>query len=289
VSLRLRADLALVLVAFLWGGTFVIVKQAIADCSTLLFLALRFSVGAIAMAVWMRGRVRTTRRELLGGTFAGVVLMLAYITQTAGLRYTTASKSGFITGLYIVLVPLFAGLVYRSVPGWREWLGVIVATVGMALMTLDASVWSVNHGDLLTLVCAVFCAIHLLVLGKVSPGADAKALALVQIASGAALCWLLLPVAETPFVRWSPGLIAALVGMGTLVTAVTYFLQSWGQQHTTPTRTALIFALEPVFAAVAAVGIGGETLTARMLAGGTLILAGVLAVELKPAAEPVHP
>jgi drug/metabolite transporter (DMT)-like permease len=288
VSRSRAADLALVLNTVIWGTTFVVVKQALNDCSVLLFLALRFSIAGIALAVVFGRGLEFSRRGVAGGILAGLFLIGGYILQTAGLLWTTASKSGFLTGLNVVLVPLLSAIVYRSVPGWREWTGALLALAGMALMTLENLQFAMNRGDSLTVACAVAFAFHPLVIARFA-GSGTKVISLVQIATGAILAWALVPLLEQPFVRWTPQLIGALAVTGLLATALVFTLQTWAQQYTTPTRVALIFAMEPVIAAATGVAVAGDRLAVHAWLGAALILAAILLVELKPLAEAGHP
>jgi drug/metabolite transporter (DMT)-like permease len=287
VELRRKADLALAGIAAIWGFTFVVVKAALDDCSVVLFLALRFTLAAAVLTLLFARSMRWRSADALGGIVAGLCLMGGYMLQTWGLRLTTASKSGFLTGLYIVLVPLLAAAVYKVVPGWREWLGVLLAFTGMALLTLDGAALSINRGDALTIAGAVMFAIHILVLSYWAKTGEIRALTVAQLGSGAMLCWIAIPFAEPPFVHWTPRLVGALLTTGLIATAFVFVIQTWAQKHTTPSRTALLLSLEPVFAAVAAVAAAGERLTPRAIAGSLLILAGILRVEMKPA--PVRP
>ena len=280
-----RADLALVGVALIWGATFVLVKQALQDASTVLFLALRFSLAALALAVAFRplaSKLAPPRTLLAGGALAGLCLSAGYLFQTVGLRYTSPSKSAFITGLSIVMVPVFGAAWRRQLPVAAEVLGVLAATAGLGLMTLNPETLRIERGDLLTLACAVAFAAHLLVVGHYAPRVSFKALALVQVATAAVLglgaCWWV----EPPLIRWTPGVIVALIVTGLLATALAFSVQAWAQQYTTPTHTALIFALEPVFAWLTSYLLAGELLSLRVSLGAGLILAGILLVELKP-------
>ncbi len=211
-------------------------------------------------------------------------LWLGYVLQTFGLKYTTAGNSGFLTGLYIVLVPLISACVYKRWPQVPELVGIAIATAGMVLLTLPSLDRNLhmNRGDLLTVGCAVAFAFHLLVLGYYSQRERFEAVALGQIACAAVLSALTLEI-EPPRAVWSGAVIFAVVLTSLFATALAFALQTWGQQYTTPTRTALIFALEPVFALVTAVLAGGEALTLAAVCGGGLILAGIMTVELKPA------
>jgi drug/metabolite transporter (DMT)-like permease len=289
---RWRADLALAGIALIWGATFVLVKQALQDASTLLFLALRFSLASVALALALRGRYRGSssgRQALAGGLLAGLCLFAGYVFQTFGLRYTTPSKSAFITGLSIVMVPLLGSVVYKIVPGASEWLGVVVATIGMALLTLQGGSLRIGFGDLLTLACAVGFAAHILVVGHYSRKVGFERLSLTQIATAAVISLATFWWAETPRIQWSAGLVVALAVTGLLATALAFTVQAWAQRYTTATRTALIFALEPVFAWLTSFLVAGEILSTRATLGAVMILCGILLVELKPVGPVRHP
>lgn len=288
VHARWRADLSLAIVALVWGATFVVVKRALLEISTMYFLVLRFAVASLCLlAIFIPALRQVPPRDmwrgLRGGVTAGLFLWLGYVLQTFGLKYTTAGNSGFLTGLYIVLVPLLSAAVFRRWPQLRELGGIGVAAAGMIVMTvpgLDAH-WRMNKGDLLTVGCAVAFACHLLVLGYYSQHEFFPAVALGQIAFTAILSGVSLAV-EPPRAVWSRTVLGAICVTAIFATALAFALQTWAQQYTTATRTALIFALEPVFALAAAVVIGGEHLTIAAITGGALILMGILAVELKP-------
>ncbi len=287
---RWQADSALALVALVWGSTFVVVKQAITEISALYFLSLRFSLASLCLLVlFVPAFRRLPRHQLLsglrGGFLTGLFLWAGYVLQTFGLRYTSAGNSGFLTGLYIVLVPIIGAIVYRQKPSPREIFGLALAAVGMLLMTLpgSGSVFSVNFGDLLTIACAVAFAFHLLVLGYFSKRESVEAVALGQLACAALLSTVSLTV-ERPVAHWSAGVIMAVVLTAVFATALAFALQTWGQKHTTATRTALIFALEPVFALVTAWLFGEPWRWAGVL-GGALILGGIVTVELRSASS----
>src|SRR5581483_4666831 len=213
---RWQADLALVLVALLWGATFVIVKQALSEISVIYFLAVRFSIAAVCLLLIFLPRffdagLTAVLKGLRGGAAAGVFLWLGYMLQTFGLKYTTAGKSGFLTGLYIVLAPLASAVVYRRWPQLREILGIAIAGTGMILMTLPAvgSGFYINRGDLLTIGCAVAYAFHLLVLGYFSQRELFQAVAVGQIICAALLSTVSLFI-EPPRVRWTPNVTFAV-------------------------------------------------------------------------------
>ncbi len=198
---RWQADLVLALVALIWGTTFVVVKQALIEISTMYFLAVRFGLASACMLGMFLPAFRSAGlnaiwRGLRGGAVAGLFLWLGYVLQTFGLKYTSAGKSGFLTGLYIVLVPLISASVSRRWPQTRELLGIAVATAGMAFLTAPSlgRKFQLNRGDLLTLGCACAFAIHLLVLGYFSQRERFEAVALGQIVCAAGLSTISLGV-----------------------------------------------------------------------------------------------
>jgi drug/metabolite transporter (DMT)-like permease len=284
-----KVDGRLIAVALVWGATFVLVKRALADVSTLLFLTLRFSVAAVVLAVIFNKQFRrkefrasNTSASLLRGALAGLFLFGGYVLQTAGLKFTSASKAGFITGLYVPLVPLIGGLIDRKLPQLSELVGIAIACVGMFLLTVQRDILSIGRGDLLVAGCAVAYAFHVVILGRFAPVSNISVLTVAQIATGALLgaatFWWVEPVR----IAWSPSVWVALAVTSLLATALAFFIQTWAQRWTSPTRTALIFATEPVFAWVTSYLIAGEVLSRRAGIGAALILGGILVVELKP-------
>ena len=277
-------DLSLVIVCLIWGSTFILVKQALPDISTLLFLTLRFTAAAFVLALIFRKQFRSPnlRNSLRGGLLAGLCLFSGYVLQTFGLMYTSASKTGFITGLYIPLVPLFSGLIYKKTPQLSEIFGVLTAFAGMALMTIQTDLFDINRGDLLVAGCAVVYAFHILLLGRFAASANLGVLIVTQITTGmcvgAATFWW----AEPLRLRWTTSLWVALLVTSLLATALAFSVQTWAQRYSSPTRTALIFSMEPVFAWATSYLLAGEVLSRRGTVGAALILAGILLVELKP-------
>jgi drug/metabolite transporter (DMT)-like permease len=279
-----KVDGSLVAVALVWGATFVLVKQALADVSTLLFLTLRFSVAAVVLALLFRKEFRTPNAwtSLLRGAFAGIFLFGGYVLQTAGLKFTTASKAGFITGLYVPLVPIIGGLIDRKLPELSELVGIAIACAGMFLLTVQKDILDIGQGDLLVAGCAVAYSFHVVILGRFAPVSNLGLLTIAQISMGALLgaatFWWVEPVR----IAWSAPVWVALGVTSLLATALAFLIQTWAQRWTSPTRTALIFAIEPVFAWATSYLIAGEVLSRRAGMGAALILGGILTVELKP-------
>ena len=297
---RRKADLALALNTLLWGATFVLNKAALSHISPVLFLALRFTLAALVLALAMRGLAPNLRAgismtasglrdSVLPGVMAGLFLFAGFFLQTEGLRLTTPPKSAFLTGLCTVMVPFLAMLVYKTRPQVSEVVGVLVATLGMGLMTLEGSIGSISRGDVLTLLGAIAFAGHIVTLGHFSKRVSFELLSITQVGAAALAALSLVWWVETPRIEWQPVVVWAILIAGLLCTALAFTIQAWAQRFTTSTRTALIYALEPVVAWITSFVIAGEGLAGRAAIGAALILAGVLLVETKPLGSMAHP
>ena len=288
---RSRADAALAFNTVVWGATFVLVKAALRDVSPILFLALRFSLAAVLLAMLFgrRAAARFEWRAAGAGALAGSFLFTGFALQTVGLRFTSAPKSAFLTGLTSVLVPFVAALVYKIRPQISELFGVLVATAGLGLMTLEGAIGTIQRGELLTLLGAVAFAAHIVTLGHFSEQMAFEILSVTQIAAAAVWSSALFWWTEAPRVAWRPAVVCAILVTGVLATALAFTIQTWAQQFTTATRTALIYMLEPVVAWMTSYVLVGEGLSRRAAVGAALILSGVLLVELKPLKSRQHP
>lgn len=288
---RRKADLALFFNVVVWGSTFVLVKKALADISPFLFLALRFSLASVALLALFRLKVNyfAQKKALAAGGLVGCFLYSGFLFQTLGLRLTSAPKSAFLTGLSSLMVPLLTRLVYRTRPQLSEVAGVMVATLGLGLMTLNGDIWSISRGDALTLLGALAFAAHIVTLGHFSERMNFEVLSIAQVAAAALLALTLFGWTETPHLVWRPAVIYAILITGIFATALAFTIQSWAQQYTTATRTALIFMLEPVIAWITSYLLVGEGLSGRAAVGAFLILGGVMLVEVKPVNSRPHP
>jgi drug/metabolite transporter (DMT)-like permease len=274
----LRADAALLGVSCIWGFTFVTVKLAVEALPPFNFLAVRFWVALAVMVALCYRRVRDSLPQALGpGLLIGLFLFGGYAFQTFGLRLTTASKAGFITGLSVVLVPCLGSLLFRQAPSRPVLAGVVSATAGLALLTLEGSLLP-GRGDALVLMGSLFFALHIVAVGKFAPRFDPLALATLQLGATAALSTLsglafegLRPV---PTVVWP-----AIVLTGVFASALAMAVQNWAQRETTAAHTALIFATEPVFAAAGGYLLAGEILAPRGWLGGLLVVLGTAVAE----------
>lgn len=285
---RIQADLALALCSLIWGATFVVVKDALAFSSVFVFNALRFSLAAIVIGiVYWRALRGITRKEALAGSLMGFFLFAGYALQTTGLRFTSASKTAFITGSGVVLVPVLLTIFWgRRVNSW-VWAGALAALGGLYYLTVPAEGFTkLNAGDLFAMCCAVMFALYIIFVGRFSPHHSVAALSFLQVAATAALNIVSLPIFaatrwETPRIEWNASLVAAILITGLGATALCFSLQVWAQQYATPTHTAILISLEPVFAALTSVIVAGEHLSARVLTGAALVFIGIILAELK--------
>jgi drug/metabolite transporter (DMT)-like permease len=274
---------ALVAVTAVWGSTFIVVQNAVLKMPVMDFLAIRFSLAALVMLALRPGCLRKINRGTLGhGIILGIVLGLGYVTQTFGLLTASAAVSGFITGMFVVLTPVISFLILGRKTGLYTWIAVILAAFGLALLSLHG--WSIGIGEMLTLACAIFFAIHIVGLGEWSSRHDVYTLTLIQIAT----------VAVISLVISAPGGISLppdssvwlAVGItAVLATAVAFWVQTWAQSLVSPTRAAVVMTMEPVFAGIFAVFFGGNQLTVRIIIGAVCVLAAMFIVQLKPVKE----
>jgi drug/metabolite transporter (DMT)-like permease len=277
---RLWADLSLLGVAAIWGATFVMVKEALDSTGPLSFLALRFTLaGLVLLPVLIGRRTRLSLALLAGGSLVGLALFAGYALQTAGLQFTSASKAGFITGLAVVIVPALTTILVRKPPSWPLSLGVVLATAGLALTSVESDL-TVQVGDLLVLGCAISFALHILAVGHFAPSHDVLALTAVQIISAALLTSLGALLFEAPSLDQFATVLPAALFTGVFATVAAFYLQTRAQRFTTPTHTALIFSMEPVFAALFGYLLAGELLELRAVVGCGCILAGMLIAQL---------
>jgi len=276
----LLATGALLLVTASWGSTFFMIKDLLERVPTLDFLAVRFTIaGLVMLAVAHRSVLGLDRQTVRRAVVVGAIYGVAQILQTAGLAHTAASVSGFITGMYVVCTPLLAALLLKTKITATTWAAVALATAGLGVLTLNG--FSIGYGEALTFVAAVLYALHIVALGAWSTARDALGMSVVQLLVIAAIC--LVATAPDGVVLPDNGRDwAAVIYMALVAGAIALAAQTWAQSQLSPTRTAIIMSMEPVFAALFAVLLGGEELGARMLLGGAMVLAAMLVVELGP-------
>jgi drug/metabolite transporter (DMT)-like permease len=274
-----RWELAMVAVTAVWGSTFVLVRDAVAQIPPFAFIAYRFLAAALLLAA-VRPRLAAGGQPGLvaAGAAAGLALFAGYGFQTVGLQYTTASNAGFITGLSVVLTPLLVALLLRQPPGRWPVAGALVAAAGLACLSLQRL--EVHRGDALVFGCAVAFATHILLLGRFAPRFSSYRLAIVQLGTAGlgGLAWA--GVAGDLAAPGSVEVWVALAITSVVASAAAFLIQTRAQREVSPTRTAVIFTMEPVFAGLFGFLLAGERLSGRGWLGAGLILAGMLIAEL---------
>jgi drug/metabolite transporter (DMT)-like permease len=272
--------LLLLMVTAVWGWTFVLVKDAVSQYPTLPFLQVRFALALLVMAILVRRL--PTRVELRYGLTAGVVLAAGYLTQTSGLTMTSPGNAGLITGLFVVFTPLLNRL-FGAPIHWWTWGATALSLAGLVMLTGGPA--GMGVGDLLVLACAVLFALHIVLLGRWSPGRPAAPLAMVQMAA----CVLLFSAGGTWQLRAPAGAVwLAIAVTGVFASALAFYIQTWAQQHLSPSRTALILATEPAWALAAAVVLAGQRFGAIQAAGAALVLVAILGHEVASLRFEVH-
>jgi drug/metabolite transporter (DMT)-like permease len=304
--MKLRAYILMILVVAIWGSTFVVIKGALSDSTPAAFNLIRMTLAFALLAVAYHRAWRTIRRShIAAGAVVGLCLAAGYQFQTTGLVRTTPSKSAFITGLVVVLVPLFSSIPGLRPPGarpprWNAFLGAALAFVGILLLTTPSvasssaaphtvgmagllpDLSSINSGDMLTFGCSIGFAFHCIALSHTSPRIAFQPLAILQVGFCALFMAISLPLIERPAVHWTPRLAVALIVAAALATAAAFSIQSWAQSILPSTHIALLLTLEPVFAWITSFIFMGERLGLRPAFGALLILAGIALTELIP-------
>lgn len=282
------ASLALLAVTVAWGATFVVVQNAVAVMPVNDFLFWRFGLAAVLLAAVNPPALRRlSRRDVRNGLLLSLILAASYILQTVGLQYTSASVSGFITGMFLVFVPLITAALFRRVVPASAWIAVALATVGLAVLSLRG--FAMGYGELLTLICAFGFALHLVLLGEWSRPATAYGLTVLQLAGAAAVTGaggLLDGQLEPPR---SVEMWAVVAFMAVVATMAAYLIQTWAIPVVGPVRGAVILTGEPVFAGIFGVLLAGDAVTVRTVVGGACILGAMLLVELAPRRSPPQP
>ena len=273
------APWALLTVSAAWGFSFIVMKDAIQRQSVNNFLFSRFALAVLVMLLIRPQTIKHFNKDLLQrGSLAGIFLGLGYITQTLGLERTGAAITGFITGLYVVLTPVLAWLVLKEKITRFIWLCIMVATVGLGLLSIRG--FSVGIGEMLVLASALFFAAHIIALSKWSSGRDVYAMTVVQLT----MCGLLAGIASIPGGYAPPpdsGVWAVVIFTAVFATAIAFIIQTWSQAHMSATKVAVILTMEVVFAAVFAIFFGGERLTLQSALGGILVVVAMYLIVLK--------
>jgi len=283
---QLLADGALVAVTFIWGSTFVLVKDLIGQVPPMFMLTIRFAIAAFAlmlMVTFARRWAGFSMRELGWGVDLGIAIGLGYAFQTVGLQYTTASNAGFITGLQVVIAPVLGIMLMRQMPSRWALLGIVMATLGLGMLSLriDEGI-KLNPGDTIVLACAIAFGVQIAMLGHVARRYDPLRLVLVEIVVAGIINGAGSMLLESPPAAIGPDIWVGVAFLGIMATAIGFWVQANAQAYTTVVHAALIITLEPVFAAVFGFWLQGDRLGAVALGGAALIVSGMLVAELAP-------
>lgn len=283
-----QADLSLLSVAIIWGATFIVIKKALADISPFTFISLRFSAAFIFMLLILiikqyksQERIITTAL-LKAGSVIGLCVFLGFTLQTVGLKYTSATNAGFITGLCVILVPFINIFITKRLPPPSVIIGCLLAAAGLSMLTLKDGL-TLHKGDIMMILCAFAFAFHIISVSYYSRKHYALHLATFQIGFIALLstCITFLQPETSRQIVWSKDLWIALLLTSIPATSLAFLIQNTAQRFTTSTRTAIILSMEPVFGAFFAWLLGGEILTTKELSGAALVMLGILIAEFK--------
>jgi drug/metabolite transporter (DMT)-like permease len=277
---RLKADLVLLLVCVFWGTTFILSKILLAEISLLYYLTLRLTIAAIVLWLFaIRYFQQLNRQTIVDGMIMGIFLFLSYLFQMWGIQYTSASNAGFITGINVIMVPVFSALLFKERPKFATLIGIVLATCGLYFLS-GGNYQTLNQGDWLILICALAAAFHVIFTGRFAPRHNIYLLTAVQLSTVAILSSILFTVSSEKVSSFPASTALLLIYLALFGTILTFLLQTSMQRFTTATRTALIFTTEPVFAAFFAFLIAGEQLTFYGWIGGLLILLGMIVAEV---------
>ncbi len=294
-SLVIRAELWLLAITVFWSATFPVIKNALGDISPTMFLAIRFSIATLVLLPFTYKTLRNLNAQSFRDSgWLTLTYFLGFILQIIGLQYTSATKSAFITGTFVVLTPFFQAVIEKRMPDRGSLIGVFMVFIGILLLAgqhngitgfLSELGGSFNIGDFLTFLCAVFYSIYIVQMDMISHKYDVKFLTLMQLMLTAALAIgsaIVLPVVGLGTTVFNPttAVIAALLYTALFASILTTFIQTRFQKYTTPTKAGIIFSFEPIFATILAVAFFSETITPIGVAGGVLIFAGILTSEL---------
>ncbi len=268
------APLALLAATIIWGVAFVVVKNEVHNVGAVYMIAFRFTVAAAFLALVFIPRYKNmTKKTWIHGLIVGALLFTAYAFQTIGAKYTTAGNSAFLTALYVVLVPLLGALIFRKKPDLLDFICAIIAIIGIGFISLSG--FSVNKGDVLTVICSLFFALHIIALSSFTKTDDICLLTMLQFLFAAALAWIVAPVYDGAFplaAVKNSGTIFAMLFLGILSSGFAYLCQSFGQKYTKAAASAVLLSMESVFGALAGWLWGDESMSPMFIVGAVLML-----------------
>ncbi|WP_129598752.1 DMT family transporter [Anaerophilus nitritogenes] len=279
----LLADFSLFLVAIIWGGGFIFMKDSLHILKPFYMNGIRFTLAFVTMTIifWKRF-IKITKKDFISGTIVGIFLFLAFIIQTIGLQYTTASKSAFLTGTNVVIVPFLVWGMTRRIPSWHAMIGAFLTAIGIGLLTLQGSL-HIGIGDSLTLICAVLFAVHITLVGHFAEDMDPITLAMIQIGVTGVFSLIGAFIFEpAPVFEGNLRDITIAIGYMTFVSTMgALLIQNVAQKYTPSTHAAIILSLEAVFGTIFGIIFLGDLLTSKMILGCLLIFCAIIITETK--------
>ncbi|MCH4890063.1 DMT family transporter [Acidaminobacter sp. JC074] len=280
-----KADMILLLVAILWGTTFVTSKFSLNELGPLTIISMRFILAVSFMSIIFRSHIKDIQKsDIIGGMIVGSVLFIAFATQLIALNYTEPGKQAFLAGTYVIFVPFLVWGVTKKRPDTKSFVGAFACMIGIAMLTLKSGL-SISFGDSLTLFSSVFFALHILTTGHFVKKSTPVKITIVQFATVAVLSTVSALAFEGVPSQMSPGIMIGILYLGIVCTGLAYFLQTFGQNYTKSTHTAIILSLEAVFGSLLSVIFMKEVFTPVMILGCVIIFASVLIIELKGSGE----
>ena len=282
-GIKILAAIGLIITTIIWGSAFVVMKNSVDIISPTYLLALRFTIAAIALIlVFWRKVMKINKSDLFCGGLLGVFLFVSYFFQTYGLKYTTASKNAFITTLYVILVPFLHWFFNHKKPKRNNVIAACIAVVGLALLSLEGDL-SINLGDLLTLICGFFYAVHIVFIDRYTTDHDPVTMTVLQMGVAGGLSGRIAACLDGPFdggVIDSPMRIGVLF-VGIFSTMIGFLLQNVGQKYLTPNTSSILLSFESVFGLIFSVIFLGDPLTVRLMAGCVFMFAAVILSEYR--------
>ncbi len=281
-KMEIIADISILSIALIWGSTFIIIKKAIEEIPTFAFLALRFGLASIILLIIVLFKKNKIDKELLkDGIILGLTLFSVFAFQTLSLKYTSASITGFLTGLYVIFAPILSALFLKKIPNLYSAAGVVLASAGMAFITLSDNLNNFSYGEVFGIINGFFIAVHILFTDKFSRNHDALNLTLLQISVVAILSMIsyILFEPQVSYEIFNSYTVFAIFMTAVLATVVAFFIQTMMQKYTTPTKAAIMFTMEPVSAAFFSYFIGNEILTMKQYSGAVMIIIAMIIAE----------
>jgi len=276
------AIVLLIITTILWGTTFIITKTVVKDIPVFLYLGLRFSIALLGFSPYYIRLNKINKKILVMGSISGLLYFVAIATQTIGLTTTSAGKAGFITGLNTIMVPFLAYVMFKQSFKKRVWLAALLSIIGLAFLFLEGES-GVIIGDIWVLICAVFCALFIIYNDKYVSLANVYLYSIVQLFVISLSCFIFSFILQESYdlLHSDPMFWIIILYMGLAVTTFTFLFQNWSQQHVNPAKTAIIFALEPVFALLFSFLLGNETLSITALIGCAFIFIAIIITVIK--------